>query len=85
MKQQILLKKNSFTIGQWFYDENQQKIREEFVGYVELTYQDELKIASAIQSFLVYHILLADNCIEFGFDGCSKMAGKEDHFQEKVQ
>ncbi|XP_060133298.1 52 kDa repressor of the inhibitor of the protein kinase-like [Zootoca vivipara] len=69
--------KEQLSIGLRFYDESQKKIREEFVGYVELKSQDAPTIASAIHSFLVDQNLPADNCVGFGFDGCSTMAGKE--------
>lgn len=69
--------KEQLSIGLRFYDESQKIIREEFVGYIELKCQDASTIASAIQSFLEDNNFSADNCVGFGFDGCSTMAGKE--------
>nr|XP_034992903.1 52 kDa repressor of the inhibitor of the protein kinase-like [Zootoca vivipara] len=73
--------KEQLPIGLRFYDERQKKIREEFVGYVELKSQEAPTIASTIQSFLVDQNLPAENCVGFGFDGCSTMAGKEGSVQ----
>ncbi|KAI4461445.1 52 kda repressor of the inhibitor of the protein kinase-like protein-related [Holotrichia oblita] len=68
--------KEQLSIGLRFYDESQKIIREDFVGYIELKYQDASTIASAIQSFLENNFSV-DNCVGFGFDGCSTTAGKE--------
>lgn len=69
--------KEQLSIGLRFYDESQEKIREEFVGYIQLQSQDAHTIANAIQNFLINENLSVQNCVGFGFDGCSKMAGKE--------
>ncbi|KAJ8917910.1 hypothetical protein NQ315_002603 [Exocentrus adspersus] len=69
--------KEQLSIGLRFYDEKQGKIREEFVGFMELKAQDASSIAEAIDKFLVSHNLSPQNCVGYGFDGCSTMAGKE--------
>ncbi|KAJ8885431.1 hypothetical protein PR048_011628 [Dryococelus australis] len=69
--------KEQLSMGLKFYDESQEKIREEFVGFLELKVQDAWSIAEAIDSFLVSYNRSPEYCIGFGFDCCSTMAGKE--------
>lgn len=72
-----ILGKEQLSIGLRFYDECKGKVREEFVGFVELTAQDASTIAKAIDNFLVSYNFLPQNCVGHGFDGCATMAGKE--------
>jgi len=53
------------------------KIRREFVGFIELKAPDASTISKHIDEFLVNHELIPENCVGFGFDDCSTMAGKE--------
>nr|CAI5849042.1 unnamed protein product [Callosobruchus analis] len=69
--------KEQLSIGVRFYDESKSKIREEFVGFVELKAQNASAIAEAIDNFLISSNLSKEDCVGFGFDGCSTMAGKE--------
>lgn len=69
--------KEQLSIGLRFCDESQGKIREEFTGFVELKSQNAPSIAEAIDNFLVSYNFSPENCVGFGFDGCSTMAGKE--------
>ncbi|VEN56174.1 unnamed protein product [Callosobruchus maculatus] len=70
--------KEQLSIGVRFYDESKSKIREEFVGFVELKAQNASAIAEAIDNFLISSNLSKEDCVGFGFDGCSTMAGKEE-------
>ncbi|KAG5869006.1 hypothetical protein JTB14_033988 [Gonioctena quinquepunctata] len=65
------------SIGLRFNDGSTGKIREEFVGFVELSAQDASLIAEAIDNFLVSYKLPPEYCVEYGFDGCSSMAGRD--------
>lgn len=69
--------KEQLSIGLRFFDEQKEIIREEFVGFIELSAQNASNIAEEIDKFLVYHELLKESCVGLGFDGCSAMAGKE--------
>nr|CAI5870432.1 unnamed protein product [Callosobruchus analis] len=69
--------KEQLSIGVRFYDESKSKIRVEFVGFVELKAQNASAIAEAIDNFLISSNLSKEDCVGFGFDGCSTMAGKE--------
>ncbi|KAG5900289.1 hypothetical protein JTB14_000816 [Gonioctena quinquepunctata] len=69
--------KEQLSIGLRFYDESKGKIREEFIGFAELSAQDASSIAEAIDNFLVSYNLPPEYCVGFGFDGCSAMAGKD--------
>jgi hypothetical protein len=67
--------KEQLSIGIRFYDENINSIREEFLGFVELTAMDAKTIASIIDKFLENEGLESDSCVGQGYDGCSTMAG----------
>ncbi|GBP34178.1 Zinc finger MYM-type protein 1 [Eumeta japonica] len=69
--------KEQLSISGRFYDEIKKKIKEEFVGFVELKAQNASAIAEAIDNFLISFNLPTEDCIGFGFDGCSTIAGKE--------
>ncbi|GBP44582.1 52 kDa repressor of the inhibitor of the protein kinase [Eumeta japonica] len=69
--------KEQLSIGVRFYDESKRKIREEYVGFVELKAQNASAIAEAINNFLISFNLPTEDCVGFGFNGCSTMAGKE--------
>lgn len=69
--------KEQLSIGVRFYDESKRKIKEEFVGFVELKAQNASAIAEATDNFLISSNLPTEDCVGFGFDGCSTMAGKE--------
>ncbi|CAH1115297.1 unnamed protein product [Psylliodes chrysocephalus] len=66
--------KEQLSIGLRFYDESKEKVRKEFVGFVELTAQDASTIAKAIDNILVSYNFLPQNCVGLGFDGCATMA-----------
>lgn len=66
--------KEQLCIGIRFYDENINSIREEFLGFVELTAMDAITIASEIDKFLENEGLESDSCVGQGYDGCSTMA-----------
>lgn len=67
--------KEQLSIGVRFYDEGKNIIREEFLGFVELTAMDAKTIASEIDKFLVNEGLEPEKCVGQGYDGCSTMAG----------
>lgn len=69
--------KEQLSLGLRFFDESQEKVREEFMGFVELKAQDAQSIAEAIDTFILRQNLPPENCVGLGFDGCSTMAGKE--------
>ncbi|XP_049786191.1 uncharacterized protein LOC126188634 [Schistocerca cancellata] len=66
--------KEQLSIGVLFYDERKVIIREEFVGFIELKSQNASSIAEAIDIFLISNNLPAEDCVGFGFDGCSTIA-----------
>uniref|UniRef100_A0A8D8QZ09 52 kDa repressor of the inhibitor of the protein kinase n=3 Tax=Cacopsylla melanoneura TaxID=428564 RepID=A0A8D8QZ09_9HEMI len=73
--------KEQLSIGLRFFDQNQEVIREEFVGFQVIEKQDAETIANTIDSSIISFNLMPENCIGFGFDGCSTMAGKENGVQ----
>lgn len=68
--------KEQLSIGIRFYDNEKMTIREEFLGFVELTAMDAVTIATEIDNFLQNEGLDRDKCVGQGYDGCSTMAGK---------
>ncbi|KAG5864551.1 hypothetical protein JTB14_018773 [Gonioctena quinquepunctata] len=72
-----IAEKEQLSIGLRFNDDSKGKIREEFVGFVELRAQDASSIAEAIDNFLVNYNLPPEYCVGFGFGGCSAMTGKD--------
>lgn len=69
--------KEQLSLGLRFFDKSQNAIREEFLGFVELNSLNASSIAETIDQFLISSNLSPQNCVGFGFDGCSTMAGKE--------
>ena len=57
-------------------------IREEFLGFVEVTAMGAISIASAIDNFLANTGLDPEKCVGQGYDGCSTMAGKDGGVQK---
>ncbi|XP_056635969.1 52 kDa repressor of the inhibitor of the protein kinase-like [Diorhabda sublineata] len=73
--------KEQLLIGVRFYDESKRKIREQFAGFVEVKVQNASAIAEAIDNFLISSNFPTEDCVGFGFDGCSTIAGKEGGIQ----
>ncbi|XP_030762677.1 zinc finger MYM-type protein 1-like [Sitophilus oryzae] len=69
--------KEQLSIGTRFFDEEHMMIREEFLGFVELSAMDAISIASAIDSFLANAGLDPKKRVGQGYDGCSTIAGKD--------
>ena len=69
--------KEQLSIGLRFFDEKANKIKEEFLGFVELEGLDARSIAKAIDDLVTNLNLDPDKCVGLGFDGCSTMSGKE--------
>ncbi|KAG8236042.1 hypothetical protein J437_LFUL015642 [Ladona fulva] len=69
--------KEQLSIGVRFFDEENMMVREEFLGFVELTDMDAKSVASAINNFIEKVGLDPEKCVGKGYDGCSTMAGKD--------
>ncbi|KAG8231401.1 hypothetical protein J437_LFUL011338, partial [Ladona fulva] len=52
-------------------------VREEFLGFVELSDMNAKSVASAINNFIEKVGLDPEKCVGQGYDGCSTMAGKD--------
>ena len=74
--------KEQLSIGVRFFDEDKMMVREEFLGFVELTAMDAKSIASAIDSFVKKAGVDPQKCVGQGYDGCSTMAGKDGGVQK---
>lgn len=74
--------KEQLSIGVRFFDEEKMMVREEFLGFVELTDMDAKSVASAINNFVEKVGLDPEKCVGQGYDGCSTMAGKYDGVQK---
>jgi len=68
--------KEQLSIGIRFFDE-EETIREEFIGFVELTAMDAETIAGAIEKLLTDEGLDPEKFVGLDYDGCSTMAGKD--------
>lgn len=68
--------KEQLSIGVRFFDEKKTKIREEFLGFVELMAMNAETIASAIHQFIQNCGLDPMKCVGQGYDGCNTMAGR---------
>ncbi|KAG8223795.1 hypothetical protein J437_LFUL001516 [Ladona fulva] len=69
--------KEQLSIGVRFFDEENMMVREEFLGFVELSDMDAKSVASAINNFIEKLGLDPEKCFGQGYDGCSTMAGKD--------
>lgn len=74
--------KEQLSIGVRFFDEEKMMVREEFLGFVELTDMDAKSVASAINNFVEKVGLDPEKCVGQGYDGCSTMAGKDGGVQK---
>lgn len=77
--------KEQLSIGIRFFDEDQNIIREEFLGFVELEAMDANTIATEIDKFLESAGLESNKCVGQGYDGCSTMAGSISGIQKKIR
>lgn len=77
--------KEQLSIGIRFFDEDQNIIREEFLGFVELEAMDANTIATEIDKFLESAGLESNKCVGQGYDGCSTMAGSISGVQKKIR
>lgn len=57
-------------------------VRDEFLGFVELTDMDAKSVASAINNFVEKVGLDPEKCVGQGYDGCSTMAGMDGGVQK---
>lgn len=69
--------KEQLSIGLRYFSEENNQIKEEFVGFVELKALNAESIAEAIGNFVRSQDLEPEKCVGLGFDGCSTMSGKE--------
>lgn len=77
--------KEQLSVGIRFVDENLNfAIKEEFLGFSELTTLDAEGISTAILTFVEDLGLDMNKLIGLGFDGCSTMAGHESGVQARI-
>lgn len=67
--------KEQLSIGVRFFDEKRMIVREECLGFVELTALDAKSVSDAIDQFIQSHGLDPMKCIGQGYDGCNTMSG----------
>ncbi|EFA13159.1 52 kDa repressor of the inhibitor of the protein kinase-like Protein [Tribolium castaneum] len=73
------------TLRVRFFDEENMKIREEFLGFVAVDRMDAETIANAIKVFIEDLNIDPEKCVGQGYDGCSTMAGKDGGVQKILQ
>ncbi|XP_067119560.1 52 kDa repressor of the inhibitor of the protein kinase-like [Centruroides vittatus] len=75
--------KDKLSIGVRFFDEEKMTVREEFLGFVEVTDIDAKSVASAINNFAEKVGLDPKKCV--GYDGCSTVAGNNGGVQKVLR
>lgn len=68
--------KEQLSVDVRFFDEKMGKVREEFLGFVELNAMDSKTIATAIDQFIQSCGLDPNKCVGQGYDGAASMAGR---------
>ncbi|XP_031327332.1 zinc finger MYM-type protein 1-like [Photinus pyralis] len=76
--------KEQLSLGVRFVDKAN-NIREEFLGFSELTTLNANGISNTILNFCLEHNLNMDKLVGLGFDGCSTMAGHENGVQKRIR
>lgn len=72
------------SVGVRFVDENN-SVREEFIGFTELTSMTAVGISSAILEVCENNGLNMQKLVGLGFDGCATMAGRENGVQKIIR
>lgn len=67
--------KEQLSIGVRFFDQEKMIVREECMGFIELSTLDAKSIADAIDGFIQSHGLDPAKCVGQGYDGASTMSG----------
>lgn len=79
-------RKEQLSVGVRFVDEKDNfTVKEEFLGFTELTTLDAEGISSSILNFVEKLGLNMNKLIGLGFDGCSTMAGHETGVQARIR
>lgn len=67
--------KEQLSIGARFFDEQKFILREECLGFVQITALDARSISEVIDSFIQSHGLDPMKCVGQGYDGANTMSG----------
>lgn len=77
--------KEQLSVGVRFFDEEKKQVREECLGFIQLSAMDAKTVANLIDDFIQSHGLDPMKCVGQGYDGCSTMSGVHGGVQKILQ